>query len=54
MVYGVDEFGLLKFLNFIIITIPISLIIIEKLSYQEIKSFFIILTWLAVILCFLP
>ena len=52
MVYGVDEFGLLKFLNFILITIPISLIIIEKLSYQEIKSFFIILIGLAVILCF--
>ena len=52
MVYGVDEFGLLKFLNFILITIPISLIIIEKLSYQEIKSFFMILIGLAVILCF--
>ena len=52
IVYGVDEFGLLKFLNFILITIPISLIIIEKLSYQEIKSFFIILVGLAVILCF--
>ena len=52
MVYGVDEFGLLKFLNFILITIPISLIIIEKLSYQEIRSFFIILIGLAVMLCF--
>ena len=53
MVYGVDEFGLFKFLNFTLITIPISVIIIEKLSYNEIKSFFMILIGLVFVLCFL-
>jgi len=52
MTFGVVEFGLYKFLNFILITIPISVIILEKLSYHEIKNLFLILIGLVFFLCF--
>ena len=52
MTFGVVEFGLYKFLNFILITIPISIIVLEKLSYHEIKNLFLILIGLVLLLCF--
>jgi O-antigen ligase len=51
-IFGFNEFGLLKFLNFIVITIPISIIVLECFSFQEIKNLFIILLALVFVLCF--
>ena len=42
-IFGFNEFGFLKFINFIVITIPISIIVLECLSFHEIKNLFIIL-----------
>ena len=41
--FGASEYGVLKFLNFILITIPLSIIILEYLKYQDVKNIFIIL-----------
>ncbi len=51
-IFGFSEFGFLKFINFIVITIPISLIVLECLSFHEIKNLFIILLALVFVLCF--
>ena len=51
-IFGFNEFGYLKFINFIVITIPISLIVLECLSFHEIKNLFIILLALVFVLCF--
>ena len=51
-IYGFNEFGFLKFINFILITIPISIIVLECLSFNEIKNLFIILLGLVFVLCF--
>jgi O-antigen ligase len=51
-IFGFNEFGFLKFINFIVITIPISIIVLECLSFHEIKNLFIILLALVFVLCF--
>lgn len=51
-IFGFNEFGFLKFINFIIIVIPISIIVLECLSYHEIKNLFLILLALVFVLCF--
>ena len=51
-IFGFNEFGFLKFINFIVITIPISIIVLECFSFHEIKNLFIILLALVFVLCF--
>ena len=51
-IFGFNEFGFLKFINFIVITIPISIIVLECLSFHEIKNLFTILLALVFVLCF--
>ena len=51
-IFGFNEFGFLKFINFIVITIPISIIVLECLSFHEIKNLFTILLTLVFVLCF--
>ena len=42
-IYGANEYGIAKFLNFILITIPIAIIILEKFKYDDVKNIFLIL-----------
>lgn len=42
-IYGANEYGIAKFLNFILITIPIAIIILEKFQYDDVKNIFLIL-----------
>ena len=51
-IFGFNEFGFLKFINFIVITIPISVIVLECFSFHEIKNLFTILLTLVFVLCF--
>ena len=37
-VYGAYEYGIAKFLNFIFIIIPISVVILERFRYDEVKN----------------
>ena len=37
-IFGFNESGFLKFINFIVITIPISIIVLECFSFHEIKN----------------
>ena len=41
--YEYMEYGLLKYLNFILIVVPISLIISEKFNYRDVSNLFKIL-----------
>ena len=43
LVYGVIEYGFLKYLNYILIVIPISVIIVEKFSYEDVTRLLIAL-----------
>ena len=52
LVYGAYEYGVFKFLNFILITIPISVIISEKFKYQDVKNIFLILLGVVFLLLF--
>jgi|TARA_B110000459_G_scaffold30792_1_gene31511 O-antigen ligase len=52
LVYGVYEYGFFKFLNFILIAIPISIIITEKFKYQDVKNIFLILLGVVFLLLF--
>lgn len=51
-IFGIGEFGFKRFINFILITIPISIIICEKLSYNEILNLFYLLLIVVFFLCF--
>ena len=51
-VYGAYEYGIAKFLNFIFIIIPISVVILERFRYDEVKNIFLILLGLVFVLCF--
>ena len=44
--------GFFKFLNFILITVPISIIITEKFKYQDVKNIFLILLGVVFLLLF--
>lgn len=43
LVYGVIEYGYLKYLNYILIVIPMSVIIIEKFRYKDVSRLLIAL-----------
>ena len=43
LVYGVIEYGYLKYLNYILIVIPMSVIIIEKFRYEDVSRLLIAL-----------
>ncbi len=46
------EYGVLKFLNFILITIPICIIVVEKFAYREVRNIYLILLLLVFLLLF--
>ena len=46
------EYGVFKFLNFILITIPICIIVVEKFGYNEVRNIYLILLLLVFLLLF--
>ena len=52
-VYGAEEYGVLKFFNFVLIAIPLTLIILEKFDVTDVKNIFILLLGLSFLLLFL-
>lgn len=53
MVYNVSEYGFFKYINFIIILIPISIIVIERFTYRDVLTMCKILFWVTLLLSFL-
>jgi len=51
-IYGVEEYGFLKFFNFVLIAIPLTLIIFEKFDFVDVKNIFILLLSLSFLLLF--
>ena len=52
-IYGYSSYGLLKYINFILIVIPVSIIVMHKFSYSEVINLLIIFFALSCVLAFL-
>ena len=49
---GVSEYGVLKYLNFVLITVPISFVILQIFKYSDVKNLFLILLAVVLLLLF--
>ena len=52
-IYGYSSYGLLKYINFILIVIPVSIIVMHQFSYSEVINLLIIFFALSCVLAFL-
>tara|TARA_Y100000746_G_scaffold49094_1_gene38131 strand:+ start:557 stop:1795 length:1239 start_codon:yes stop_codon:yes gene_type:complete len=53
MIFGVNQYGMMKYISFTLITIPICIIICEVMSYKDIKLMAIIFCVISVVLMIL-